>query len=384
MRNISPPVFYYHSVAPKLFDGWLLKFLTLKLANFEQQMAYLKDNNFQSVFMGEWLRIRIGHKTATGKEVCLTFDDGLLDNWVYAWPVAKKYGMKFTIFVSPECIEPRAVVRPTLEDVWNGKCKEEELDALGYLSWDELKIMQESGVVDIQSHTMTHAKYISSPALRGFYYGGFRGYHPILNANPHLRATYMRDADFEKRLPAGAPLFEESSAVVVKKNFVNRDFIEETTALATKCNLKNDADRSTFEKDARLIAEEYTRTGKMLEGVEKDEDYRTRLAYEIVDSKRIIEENLGKPVQFLCWPHGDNNSAAHTLAKESGYLATTSGKMLREQNEADRIPRLAADFENSPWINRQKFHFKVAAHYRKQPYYAIARLNELKNKVSQH
>ena len=114
MKNISPPVFYYHSVAPKLYDGWLLKFLTLKLANFEQQMAYLNDNNFQSIFMDEWLRMRIGHKTATGKEVCLTFDDGLLDNWVYAWPVAKKYGMKFTIFVSPECIEPRAISSRTL------------------------------------------------------------------------------------------------------------------------------------------------------------------------------------------------------------------------------------------------------------------------------
>ncbi|MBV6438724.1 MAG: hypothetical protein DYG98_24615 [Haliscomenobacteraceae bacterium CHB4] len=384
MKNISPPVFYYHSVAPRLYDGWLLKFLTLKLANFEQQMAYLKDHNFQSIFLDEWLRIRIGHKSATGKEVCLTFDDGLLDNWVYAWPVAKKYGMKFTIFVSPECIEPRQIVRPTLEDVWNGTCKPEELKGLGYLSWKELKLMQESGVVDVQSHTMTHAKYISSPTLRGFYYGGFKGYHPILNANPQLRAVYMNDPDFEKRLPLGAPLFEETSAVVVKKNYINPEFIEAATALAAKCNLKNEAERPEYEKKARQMADDYGRAGKLLDGIEKDEEYRTRLAYEIIDSKRIIEEKTGKPVQFLCWPHGDNNSAAHTLAKEAGYLATTSGKMLREQDKADRIPRLAADFENSPWVNRQKFHFKVAAHYRKQPYHAIARLNEIKNKVAHY
>lgn len=383
MKNISPPVFYYHSVAPKLFDGWLLKFLTIKLANFEQQMAYLKDNNLQAIFMDEWLRIRIGHKTSTGKEVCLTFDDGLLDNWVYAWPVAKKYGMKFTIFVSPECIEPRSVVRPTLEDVWNGKCKPEALEALGYLSWEEIKIMQESGVVDIQSHTMTHAKYLTSTTLRGFYYGGFKGYHPILNANPGLRATYMHDANFEKRLPLGSPLFEETSSVIVKKHTINKEFIEETAALASKHNLKNESGRPGFEHAARQLYDDYARAGKLLDSMEKEEDYRARIKYEIVDSKRIIEEKLGKPVQFLCWPHGDNNSATHALAKESGYLATTSGKMLREQNEADRIPRLAADFENSPWVNRQKFHFKVGAHYRKQPYYAIARLNELKNKVSQ-
>lgn len=381
MRNISPPVFYYHSVAPKLHEGWMLKFLTLRLNNFEQQMAYLKDNHLQSIFLDEWLRIRRGHKTATGKEVCLSFDDGLLDNWVYAFPVAKKYGAKFTIFVSPECIEPRSVLRPTLEDVWAGKVKEEELESLGYLSWDELKIMQESGVVDVQSHTMTHAKYVSAPNLHGFYYGGFKGYHPILNAHPELRPTYMRDADFEKRLPWGCPLFEETSSVVVKKHFVNQEFMAETASLAKKHNLKDTAERPAYEKIARQLADDFGRAGKLIDGIEKDDDFRARMAYEIVDSKRIIEEKLGKPVQFLCWPHGDNNSAAHTLAKESGYLATTSGKMLREQNETDRIPRLAADFENGPWVNRQKFHFKVASHYRRQPYYAFLKMNEVKNRM---
>lgn len=383
MKNISPPVFYYHSVAPKLFEGWLLRFLTLKLANFEQQMAYLKDNGFRAIFMDEWHRIRIGHKSASGKEVCLTFDDGLLDNWVYAWPVAKKYGMKFTIFVSPECIEPRSVVRPTLEDVWNGNCKPEELAGPGYLSWEELRLMQESGLVDVQSHTMTHAKYVSAPTLRGFYYGGFKGYHPILNANPELRAVYMQDPGFEKRLSWGAPLFEETSAVVVKKHYISQELMREATALAAGYKLQDETTRPAYEKEARALVDDYARTGKLLEGMEKDEEYRARLVYEVVDSKRLIEEKIGKPVQFLCWPHGDNNSAAHTLAKESGYLATTSGKMLREQNEADRIPRHGADFDNSPWINRQKFHYKVGAHYHKQPYYALARLNELKNKVSQ-
>ncbi len=383
MRNISPPVFYYHSVAPKLLDGWLLKFLTLKLASFEQQMAYLKNNHFRAIFMDEWLRIRRGQKTATGKEVCLTFDDGLLDNWVYAYPVAKKYGLKFTIFVSPDCIEPRSVVRPTLEDVWEGRCQESDLEALGYLSWEELRLMQESGVVDVQSHTMTHAKYFCSTNLSGFYYGGFKGNHPILNANPKLRATYTRDAGFEKRLPLGTPLFEESSSVVVKKHFISQAFIKETQAIAKKHELENETERPAFEKAARQLADDFKRDGKLLDSIEKDEDFRARLAYEIIDSKRIIEEKLGKPVQFLCWPHGDNNSGAHTLAKETGYLATTSGKMLREQNEKDRIPRMGADFDNGAWISRQKLRFKVAAHYQRQPYFAFSQLNELKNKVLQ-
>lgn len=108
MKNISPPVFYYHSVAPAPFEGWLLKGLTIPLAVFEDQLAWLKARDYKSILLEEWLRIRQGRTAATGKEVCLTFDDGLLDNWVYAFPIARKYGMRFTLFVSPECIN-RAV-----------------------------------------------------------------------------------------------------------------------------------------------------------------------------------------------------------------------------------------------------------------------------------
>lgn len=47
----------------------------------------------------------------------------------------------------------------------------------------------------------------------------------------------------------------------------------------------------------------------------------------------------------------------------------------------DRIPRIPADFENSVWVSRQKFHFKIASHYRRQPYYAVWMVNHFKNKM---
>ncbi|MCK6694724.1 MAG: polysaccharide deacetylase family protein [Thermoanaerobaculia bacterium] len=136
MNKLSPPVIYYHSVAPALFDRWVQKFLTLPLETFEDQLDYLRANHFRALFFDEWLLYRNGEARVSGKEVCIAFDDGLLDNWVYAYPLAKKYGMRFTLFISPECVDPRPVVRPTLEDVWNGRCRASELQALGYLSWN--------------------------------------------------------------------------------------------------------------------------------------------------------------------------------------------------------------------------------------------------------
>ena len=66
----------------------------------------------------------------------LSFDDGYLDNWIYVFPMLKKFKYKATIFVSPEFVDPRPIVRPTLEDYWNDKKSLAEIDNWGFLSWD--------------------------------------------------------------------------------------------------------------------------------------------------------------------------------------------------------------------------------------------------------
>ena len=41
--------------------------------------------------------------------------------------------------------------------------------------------------------------------------------------------------------------------------------------------------------------------------VETEEEYLNRVKEEIYGSRKIIEDHLAKKVEFLCWPHGDNN-----------------------------------------------------------------------------
>lgn len=382
MNTINPPVIYYHSIAPDLFKGWVLDWLTMKLRFFEDQMAYLQQHNYQSIFLEGWLSYRQGKKAAPGNEVCLTMDDGLLDNWVYAFPMAKKYGQKLTLFVSPECVDPRDIVRPTLDDVWSGEIEEKELEARGYMSWNEIKLMQDSGYVDVQCHTMTHAKYVKSSKLAGYYYGGYKGLHTILNANPSMRPYYIADADFESRLPLGTPIFEETSSVVTKRHFINPDYVQEVTTLAKNYDFEDIGQRVVFEKKAQRIHQAYSDIGNLLAYVEEEENFQRRLNYEIVQSKAVIEEKLEKTVEFMSWPYGDNSHQAHRMAKENGYLATTSGKMYSEEDKADRIPRFEASaFRDNLWLSRQKFNYKICSHFHKQPYYAISLANSLKNKV---
>jgi peptidoglycan/xylan/chitin deacetylase (PgdA/CDA1 family) len=382
MKRISPPIFYYHSVAPANYDGWMLDFLTLKLQNFEHQLRYLKQHGYRAIFLDEWLRIRQGNQKSEGNEVCLSFDDGYLDNWVYAFPIAKKYGLKFTLFVSPECIDPRPVVRLNLDNLWNRECEHAALDGLGYLTWAELKNMQESGVVDVQSHTMTHAKYVVSDHIQNFYYGGAEGLHRILNENPEKRHNYMIDPDFSKYLAWGTPLFQKKSSVVAQKHQINPVFTEECLALSKHYNLDNPGKRILYETAARELAEDHRQRGILIQSIESETERIKRLRYEIVESKSIIEAQLGKPVEFMCWPHGENSAETHQMALEAGYKATTAGNLTRETEKTDRIPRIGADFNTYWWFSLQKFHFKIGQHYRRQPFYMLGKVNDLRRQLS--
>ncbi len=384
MKQPSPPVLYFHSVAPEQFSDWTLNFLTMGLDRFEAQMQYLQAKGFRAVFFEEWLEARQGARPANGKEICLSFDDGLLDNWVYAFPMAKKYGLKLTLFVCPELVDPRDIVRPNLDDLWAGRVSAAELEGLGNLSWAELRSMQASGYADVQSHTMSHAKYPVSDRLRGFYYGGFEGFYPCLNTYPpEGKPFYMNDPGFKNRLPAGTPLFEESSAVTARKHTINPHFFEEAAALARGCELEHPNSRLAYEKAVRQLHDRYRTGGVLVSDIETDAEYLQRLEYEIAQSKQIIETQLGKPVRFLCWPHGDNSHQAHILARQAGYAATTAGKMTDEAEQPDRIPRIGTDWNIGPWWMRRKLDYKLSSHFRQQPYYSLWLANEYKNRILQ-
>ncbi len=181
MRSI--PVITYHHVNNISGDT-----VTVSSDYFEGQLRYLADHGYESIFLDDLVvylngeTVKHSRSTAkqcrftgsavrqypkgkpfSGRTVVLTFDDGYLDNWVYAYPVLKKYRMKATIFVItsltkhshsnliPE-IPPHSETRPAAV---LGKGPSDY-----YLSWEEMREMEASGLVDIQSHTHTHKKLV--------------------------------------------------------------------------------------------------------------------------------------------------------------------------------------------------------------------------------
>ena len=78
------PVLMYHHVSPETGP------ITTTPKNFESQMKGLVDEGYTTLTCDQFADFLAGKPTPP-KSVLLTFDDGYLDNWVYAHPILKKY-----------------------------------------------------------------------------------------------------------------------------------------------------------------------------------------------------------------------------------------------------------------------------------------------------
>lgn len=163
-------VLMFHSVGNEK-SSWCQNWLSVSLVHFEHFCKFLKKNNYQTLFLKEWYELQNRPHLINNKQILLTFDDGYLDNWVYAYPILKKYDLKGTIFINPEFVDPLALVRPNIEEVWDGSISMNEIKSLGFLNWKEIKKMDKSDIINIQSHSMSHNYYFLSDKIIDYYKG---------------------------------------------------------------------------------------------------------------------------------------------------------------------------------------------------------------------
>ena len=128
------PVLLYHEVAdysnvdPALFTT---------LNRFRQHMIAISGAGYTTITLDDYYDHIHNGKPLPQKPIIITFDDGYLGNYLYAFPVLKALGMKATIFVITDSVENENV---TYE----------------HFSWAQAREMVDSGLISIQSHTKSH------------------------------------------------------------------------------------------------------------------------------------------------------------------------------------------------------------------------------------
>ena len=119
------PVLMYHAVGD---DCWGEEHLFVRPAELEQQLQYLSENGYETIFFED-----LAHLERYEKPVILTFDDGYDDNYTLLLPLLQKYHMKATIFmIAGDIGGPHKLTQPQLRE------------------------LTQSGLVSIQSHGWSH------------------------------------------------------------------------------------------------------------------------------------------------------------------------------------------------------------------------------------
>ncbi len=126
--NISVPVLNYHRFGPSVTDS-----MTVTTPVFEAQLKWLKDNGYTVIP----LRTLVNYLKGEGpppppKSVVITADDGHKTVYTEMLPLVRKYGIPVTLFIYPSAIS----------------------NASYALTWEQLKELHQTGLFDIQSHTL--------------------------------------------------------------------------------------------------------------------------------------------------------------------------------------------------------------------------------------
>ena len=128
-----PVIIMYHSVGKegRTLDGYGAK-LNVSPAAFAKQMKFLHDHSYNVVPLAEFIKRIKTDENIPPMTITITFDDGLKNNFLHAYPILKKYNFPATIFIATDFV---------------GKEK--------FLSWDDIRTMQENNI-SIGSHTVSH------------------------------------------------------------------------------------------------------------------------------------------------------------------------------------------------------------------------------------
>lgn len=278
-------IYTFHMVCPK---GDLLAPIDELRVSPEFFESFLREQQKRLDFISiNDIHARMSNKQRNDKPFgIITFDDGYEDNFTYAYPILKKLNIPFVIYVSAGLVNGHTPIwnYPLIIERIIKKNSELNIEGKRYYGWTQ----------ELKNHTFHQ--------LKG-----------LLFSLPyeHLQEEFKRI--FSKYLTKD----------VFPQNTMSWEQIEELS------------------KDSLCTIGSHTMSHCRLTIADK-----VSLQYELGESKAILEQHTGKPVEHLSYPYGwkyDVSAEAMSYAKKTGYktgLRSFGGPVRKQDSDLFNLKRI--------------------------------------------
>jgi peptidoglycan/xylan/chitin deacetylase (PgdA/CDA1 family) len=273
LRRASAVILRYHSVCEH--DSSPLSYidpgLSVPLEGFDRQMRFLRER-YTPVSFEDVVDAVVGRRPLPPLAVAVTFDDGYLDNYQYAFPVLEKYGIAGAFYITAGCVNMG-------EPLWTSRLRYYFMaTARASLSLTAPQPKQ----FDLTSPAARHASFAYTIAT-------------IKSAGKVRGGEIFRDVEAKLAVTDLAPLMD---------TMMSWEQIEE------------------MGKAGQAIGA-HTLTHPNLPGLPPEEALT-----EIAGSKSLIEEKVKMPVLHFAYPNGRGvshfNQPVRDMVKKAGFLSSVT------------------------------------------------------------
>ncbi len=325
------PVFHFHDESA---------------ADLEPKLRYLAESGYRSVTSDEIADFVAGRVRSRDPRVALCFDDAWASVWTVAALLLRRYGLSAIVYAIPGRISEAAACRPVqvpdplqmnsagARPVTNGSADclgpgplqmDDELSRVRpvtnppFVTWPELQALQASGLVDVQSHTLTHSRVFTSSTIVDFVRPGYEATpllnRPQLTPPPALRFVTTDDL--------GAPIFTARSRMSDGRRVTfDPDVHERCVDL-----VRREGGAAFFERTgwrSRLEAIVQSAAGRP----ESEAAQQTEIESELDASRAILNDRLRtSTVRHICLPWGVSGAITERALERLGYRTAFANRL---------------------------------------------------------
>ena len=305
IRQRKAIILMYHQVCDRRCDPWEL---AVHPKHFYDQLDYLKKN-FRVIPMSE---LAEGSATLTEKRtIAITFDDGFRDNFTNAAPLLDYHELPATFYVATTALKHEHIY-------W----------------WDALQdIVFQSDVLPDKFELMIGEEIVE------FTFGADR----VMNSRlmNQIRSWNYNLPIPNERVALYMLLWHHIKALnySLQERVISqiRDWSGYRSGGNDEGVTMSIREMQTLGSSPLFSIGAHTVHHAML-SQQNPEDQ----AYEVKESKRQIEDWLGKPVHGFAYPYGNFNAVTQALLKETGfrYAVSTESKPVTAEDDPFALPRM--------------------------------------------